>query len=512
MRSFLPLILCLWLLPNQLPAQIFPLENDTLNYTLIGFQFQSVKNAKNYTIEIASGHFKNDASFKKNIITTASWKKNKGILQVPSFAKEYTWRVIPSFAGSPAVKIKLHHFSTGNVYNPDTAVLRFIITHHAEKYKDAYLMMDGNRTMYDMEGHLVWYLPDMEGIIKPKSQVRDLKLSPFGTLTLLVDGRAFETDYNGRILWEGPNGRKISSDTMVGYHHELTMLSNGHFMVLETDPVIKQTTKTDSTRAKADPKDRRPRRIRSQNYGVVTEYNENGKPVWEWRSANYFKNSNLDYYKKSNGMSEYDIHENSFYFDEKNKVIYVSFRNISQVLKVSYPSGEVIAAYGKLEYPNDSMENHIFCGQHSCHVSEKGYFYVYDNGCGINHIPKIVMMKLPSSEKDTIEKIWEYPMPVEPIRADGPPAINSVELNKRYMFTAGGNVVELSDNSFFVSSNVPYNKALIVSQDKQILWSAEIEKWQSDKKSWVPYPQYRISIIPNRELLENLIWNSINLK
>jgi hypothetical protein len=152
----------------------------------------------------------------------------------------------------------------------------------------------------------------------------------------------------------------------------------------------------------------------------------------------------------------------------------------------------------------------MFCSQHSCHLSTEGYLYLFNNGCGIGHLPKVVVVKLPPSDNDTLKKIWEFALPVQPQPIDDKPAITSVELNRRFMFTAGGNVMELPDNSFFVSANVPYNKLFIVTLGKQILWSAEMEKWHADKNKWEPYSQYRASIIPNRALLENLIWKSIS--
>ena len=491
-------------------AQSFPNENDTLNYRLIGFRFQEAKKAESYTIEIADGYVNDETSFKKNIVLKITSSENRKIILVPSFGKQYTWRVTPVSASVRSSHAKMHHFYTGIFPDADTTSIKLNITQSAEKFNDAYLIMDGNRTMYDMEGNPVWYLPDIKGMIRTNSQVRDIKLSPVGTITFLVDGRAFETDYGGKILWEGPNGRKKIGDSLEGYHHELTRLSNGHIMVLGSDPMVLPTALSDSLvrRKVADSTDRRPRRPQKHNFGTIIEYDESGKQVWEWRASNYFKNINLDYYKKSNGMSEYDIHENSFFFDEKNKLIYISFRNLGQVLKIKYPSGEVATAYGKLEYPTDSMENHIFCSQHSCHISEKGYLYLFDNGCGIGHIPKVVVMKMPATEMDTLKKIWEFPLPVEPQPVDNTPVINSVALNRRYMFTAGGNVLELGDNSFFVSANVPYNKLFIVTPDKHIVWSAEMIKWHADKKSWEPFSQYRASIIPTRALLENLIWKS----
>ena len=123
-------------------------------------------------------------------------------------------------------------------------------------------------------------------------------------------------------------------------------------------------------------------------------------------------------------------------------------------------------------------------------------------------MPKVVMIQEPFSEKDSLKKIWEYQCPVELVHLEERPVPNSVLINKRYMFTSGGSVSELPDNSLYVSTNSPYSTIFIVNMKKKLLWSANLEKWHDDKKEWQPYSQYRSSIIPSYDLLENLIWTS----
>ena len=56
------------LLPQNLKSQILPREGSALNYRLIGFSFPSKEGVTNYNLEIASGNYKTEDSFRKNII------------------------------------------------------------------------------------------------------------------------------------------------------------------------------------------------------------------------------------------------------------------------------------------------------------------------------------------------------------------------------------------------------------------------------------------------------------
>lgn len=505
-------------IPAVTEAQVVPHENDTLNYLVTGLSFPQRAHEGLFKLQIAVGHFTEEKSFNKHIIQTLELKDTKTIIRVPSFGGRYTWQVTGTGKDKKPFRTDFYHFCTGNSPDVDTSLVRLQVTQKAGKYRDAYVFLDGNRAMYDMDGNPVWYLPNFPDKIRANSQLRDMKVTNSGTITFILDGKAFEVDYSGKILWEGSNGRKRFGDSIEGYHHELTKLSNGHYMVLAFEPMVRQyrfPTDSNGKRIRFTDSTRHPAMRFGNNtphYGIIMEYDENGKRIWEWRGASFFHNYDLEYYKKPNGMPEFDTHQNSFYFDEKNNAIYVSYRNISQLLKVSYPSGKVTRIYGKLSYYLDSMELHSFCGQHSIKLSADGNIYVFNNGCGPVVNPEIVMFKQPVSDDDSLRKIWEYKCPVEVVNRTTIKATNAALLNKRYSFSSGGNVMELPDSSFFVSTNEPYNKVFIVSWDKKLLWCAESEKWYTKTNSWMPLSQYRASIIANPEQMEQLIWNSSKSK
>ena len=145
----------------QLKAQLFPKEGSKLNYRLIGFSFPAENKISKYKIELASGMHNTEDSFAKNIIKSLDCETNKLVAEVPSFGMEYTWRVVNK--NNTENNSRLHHFSTGIIPEADTHITRLRIAKNADKYEDAYVFLDGNKALYDMNGNPVWYLPEIEG-------------------------------------------------------------------------------------------------------------------------------------------------------------------------------------------------------------------------------------------------------------------------------------------------------------------------------------------------------------
>jgi arylsulfotransferase ASST len=483
-------------LPFAVSAQILPKEGSELNYRLVGFSFLAGNSTVSYSLEIASGIYYSQDSFGKNIIKKYRTKTNRIVGEVPSFGSHYTWRVIYNSANNTHAKTDLFHFSTGSVPEVDTTNVRFRILEPPSKHSDAYVFLDGNRALYDMYGHPVWYVPQIDG---KKGATTDLKLSSSGTITFLNESRGYEINYNGDILWNTPAGATVSAENNERYHHEFTRLSNGHYMILGNEllsgkviakgegkhMVFGKGIVTDS----AGPRYEIP-------FGTIIEYDKNGNVVWLWKSAKYYEESDLSDFVPGNNPV-FDMHENAFFFNEKEQVIYISFKYISRIIKIKYPEGTVLNTYGEINRPGISVaENGFFCQQHACKQSTNGCFFVFNNNdCG-DGPPKLKKLKEPSNKNDNLKKIWEYQCTVE--SGDGKKMLK------------GGNVVELHDQSVFACMGSDYSKTFIVDPGKKVLWSGLPEKWDELGKEWVPIPQYRASIIESRAELEKLVWNAEN--
>ena len=494
MRRYLAILSLLCLAANPVKSQIFPSEASVINYRLVGFSFPRLNQSIGYRLEIAECNCNSIDQFKAKIISRISDSTNKIIAEVPAFGSHYTWRITTKLKNGTSTTGPLNHFITGSIPEVDTTATRIRVVRQAKKYTDAFVFVDNNKALYNMSGRPVWYLPEIKGVKQtPNSVLRDLKLTPFSSISFLLDDKAYEINYNGDVLWTGPDDGTVSAGTTEHYHHEFTRLTNGHFMVLgEELPLAKQ--KLSGVAAGSDSF------YNSVAYGTVIEYDEKGKIVWAWKSSGYFIGSDIKYFTIPQTMTVFDVHQNAFYFDEQNKVIYISFRHIGRILKIKYPEGTVLAAYGeKFKKGIPNAGNGVFCGQHSVRHSPNGYLYLFNNGCDPQSPPKVSVLKEPVNDSGGLEVLWQYQCNLE-----GLPE----EHHKTYWYPIWGNVVELPDSSLFVCTGSDHTKLFIVSRSKDELWSAVPEKWFPEKNEWHSVPQYRSGIIYDRRQMDGLIWNA----
>ncbi len=496
MPRIIPLVF-LFLIPYHLLSQVLPREASQLNFRIIGFSFPPEKDAT-YTLQIAKGYFNDADSFKKNIINSINSKTNKLIAEVPDFGSEYTWQAVAMNNGKNSLG-ELHHFGTAAIPGIDDSTRRLRIDVNAKEYKDACVFSDGFRALFDMKGKPIWFLPPIEGAI---NMPRDLKITPDSALTILQNSRAYEIDFNGNILWKGPDNGKEDRDN---YHHELTRLNNGHYMVLGNErKLLKLSSHDSSLLASTAYKVVRKNDgdlYQEVEFGDIKEYDENSRLVWSWSSEKYFEGTDIFLCKNEQGLLDLDPHENGFYFDTAANNIYLSCRNISRILKIKYPQGEVLESYGNTYKPGGGKElgNELFCDQHCIRRSDSGYLYLFDNNdCNMPNPPKILLLREPAVHGNKLEKIWEYTC--NPLNAK--PA-------KTTRIKPGGNLAELPNHSIFVQMSWNYNCLFIVNRKKQVLWSAYPELWNAKEKKWeAMLYQYRASIITDRKALEELIWKA----
>ncbi len=510
-------------------AQVLPEEGSKLHYRVIRFSFPWEKGMKTGSIEIAIGNYNNEDSFRQHIRQVITAQRGKVVGEVPAFGLQYTWRV--NYTGEQGKRMysKLYHFSTLTVPEVDTSAYRLRIIDAAKTYKDGYVFIDGHGVLYDMSGRPVWFIPDIDGSGYQNARVRDLKVTPFGTITFLLSSKLYEINYQGKILWKGPSN-DVSTNNSEQYHHEFTRLMNGHYMTLGNEQIRWSKKHKSSYRPEGATSESNTEVVSETKdvtiFGTVVEYDSLGKEVWTWKSSAYFIGSDCEYYTPPNNKGVVDFHQNAFYFDEKDSVIYTSFRNISRILKIKYPEGKVLNSYGEV-YQKDvpARGNGLFCEQHACKSSPEGYLYLFNNnvcaGVDSEVMPKVIMMR----ERDTgwgmesLEPVWEYECNLSGININ--PRTNQVrerlqrnQTNARAIPnrivrrpTSGGNVLVMPDKSVFVAMNAQYGKVFIVNPAKEIMWSAVPEKYYPEQHLWFITPgQYRASII-NSELMERLLWN-----
>jgi len=487
------LAISLILLPSYLWSQILPAEGSKLNYRLVGFSFPE-DNGSVYTLEIAGGKHVIADSFRKHIIMSLKSAKGRVMSEVPSFGADYTWRV--KYSGNRKKDSTLFHFSTLMNDRVDTTKYRLRILQPTTDYQDMFATIDGGGVIYDFKGNAIAYLPEVNGLA---GFVADWKFTDEGTMTFNFGKDAYETNLNGDILWRIPETNSVNTGILPEkYHHAFFKLSNGHYMTLgmEFKPSKRVSTNDTSYIVLSDEKNV-PYGYKLGAYGTIIEFDKDGKVVWSWKDTKNLVGTDFDYFNTTVDTNwQYDPHSNSLFYDEAKDFVYLSYRNLSRIIKIDHKSGKIVEQYGENFKPGSSSKGYgFFCNPHGVRISTDGSMYFFNNNSCWNtdSLPTIVVLKEPVNKSDSLKKVWEYTCTVEG------------DYSKR--FGAGGSVVQMEDRSMFVCMGNAFSKIFIVTPQKKVTWSALPERHVETDNIWVNVKQYKANIITRKDL-EHLVWNA----
>ncbi len=474
---------------------IWPAENALLNYRLIGFSFTDTPGAYKYRLEMAPGYINNTDSFIQSPIVQQNASDTQVLAIVPSFGQVYTWRVSYFMPGGVITYSVLHHFTTGIMPCVDSSRQRLRVTDTCTYCdKGLYLFVDANRTLYNIDGAPLWYLPATPGLPDISTPVRDLKVSPFHTITFIANTQAYEIDYNGHILWQAPDDGRVNGDTTENYHHEFSRLHNGHYMIAGNQ-FIRRYLPAEFTKKYWENENVRQRGDKyyvDVPYTTLMEYDSTKNIVWSWKSSQYFTDKDLMRPALFEDSHVPEFHHNAFCFDEKNHVIYNSFRDINCIWKISYPNGHLLASYSK-----DGNGTPLFKGQHNCNIDKDGNLLLFDNNFSMNN-------KRGNNRASSWVKKFK-----EPIIANQPPTLLwsfdcHTDNNTAAQAKGGGSASELTNGDILVCMGT-VNRVFIIHKNS-ITWQAFTE--YNNEGRWLGRSGYRVSAIEGNESLKKLIFNA----
>lgn len=489
MFRILPFIICC-LLSAAVYSQIRPGEGDILNYRLTGFSVPANDKAVAYHFEVSEYEILNNVETFINITRQQS-DSNCTIIMLPSFGKQYAWRVTYINQKGKVLKTTpYYHFSTGTYVTIDSSKYRMLVIDTATHHDDIFIISDNISVIYDLKGNPVWYLPDVELLKQKDMQLRCLKPTKDGTFTAVSDLEAFELDYNGKIVWQAPNDGKVSGNAKESYHHEFTKLDNGHYMVAG----FQSTMEKIPADYKLKPGMIQPGIIEERSDGLyrktksdnLIEYDKNKNVVWKWKSLEHFELK--DFFRRSAKGINIEMHMNAFWFDQQNNVIYISFRNNNEIVKIEYPSGKILNKYGSNTDINDKGNNRLFYGQHNI-IAANNRLYLFNNN-SYNHIRtgepehKIshisVFEELPGGK---LKNVWDFPCNIDTY-ADA--------------YGVGGGSISLLDDGCILAGTGSASRAFIVSPEKKIVWNAVLQAVEGT--NWTPLGPYRVNYITRKDL------------
>lgn len=391
---------------------VFPQDGAVLNFTHILFDFETQLNTTEYELQIAMD--KND--FNQTLVFSKKINKPTYLVEdtILSFGGTYFWRVNYYEKGK---KTHVSYIRKFKIHLPD-----FLLKTQQEinikknlkgQHLGGYIFIDSYGILINRAGKIVWYHPHY---ITKKKLKRDLNREQFRVLMLQKNGNLlflskherfpvlvqafnemYETTIDGEEIWHAPDDGAISGKRLEYYHHDFYKTSYGNYIIMGESRIPKLHPEKGDT-------------IKSRNLTLI-EYNSRGNVVWAWESnQEYFKDKQ---YLEKNIVVDDPTHANALFYDEKNDLIYVSFRNISQILKLKKSTKEVLDTYGKKhQHIGARTGDGIFYYQHAPKIINEDTMIIFNNMFGdpvktdVNS--KITILKLPKTNEDAIEIVWEY--------------------------------------------------------------------------------------------------------
>ena len=257
----------------------------------------------------------------------------------------------------------------------------------------SYTSGKGETWLVDMEGHIVnrWQFPyqcGLYGYLLPNGHIvyaaqsenvhqkysLPFSFTGFGT-------EIIEQDWDGNVVRTIPIPRGS---------HDFLIMPNGNVMYIcygDEKGIL-----PDELAAKW--KGGIPAEGKEKLYGDnIYEVDENGKIVWEWISYEHM-DPEIDAICPLEDRQQW--HMNTLFRCRDGNIL-VSPRHLNEFFKMEFPSGKIIARYGR---------GKIF-HQHDCKELDNGNFLVFDNGSH-RHNYGPPYSRVVEIDPNTDEEVWEY--------------------------------------------------------------------------------------------------------
>ena len=374
MKKHIFLAIISFLIPN-----VLPINGSNLNYTHVLFEWAQIENANSYEIQISedndfSSILTNESSqsliyIEKNTIDWSSqyyWRV-RGINLENNF--ESNWSDTFSFTTSSKRSNANATLLSENEYSEGITIFSSFLD-----YFSAAIDKDGNELWNTGNTNLVYYT----------NNYGQLYGTQFSSDESELPGIKFSLD--NEVLWSN------TGDAYV--HHDFFELENGNFMGL--DEYIQDgpiPTNIDfftllTLQALGYLADGTTNEFPWVGDKII-EWNADGLEVWSWNAFDHLSHPQ-DYDMIGGSWTEvvsnggrFDwTHANALWFDKNESTIYLSSRNLSRIIKIDYPSGNIIWQMG-LGMPSGDVNCGLdlnFSFQHSIQVLENGNILFLDNG------------------------------------------------------------------------------------------------------------------------------------
>ena len=471
MRKYYFFILFYSLLSAELIERV---NNSTLNYTHVLFEWDQVVDALYYEIQISETD-----TFQNILISDTEWSLIYIDIGHLNWDNQYHWRVRPIYSsGDTGPWIAEHSFTVSSTVTDPTITL-----YNSDSYQDGITFLgslDGNfSAAFDKEGNEIWNTQDND-IIMYNTNLRGELYGCYYNSELENSYPGVELDVNSNYIWEEPNDEFV--------HHDLLRLPDGNYISIaesiEGGPIPPTGPWFEACCAMMGGECNNCYNNFFPWVGdkIVIWDRDTKESIWEWDAFDYYSTEDYDgvyYYDGVYGGSwdnafvfnRYDwTHINAIAYSVEESAIYISCRHLSRITKIYFnfdnyndpDNGNIIWNLGQ-QMPSgdvDCGDDLDFSWQHSISVLDDGNIVTLDNGNLSNDfnaeldnpISRAIEINPNESEDGcAAEIVWEY------------------SLEEDLFGHASGGVQKLENGNYLISTVGDGGTTLEVSSDMELV-------------------------------------------
>lgn len=455
---------------NNYFAQVLPKPNTSLNYNQIVIKHIPINEAVWYKIIISE--FDSVASIKAISTKTVTDSSHVCIVSNLNFGKTYKWHVLAYNNKNKVInKSKEYIFSIlNNEYNDNTKFKISQTYYNKQLVKDGIVWLDKYNCALDRKGNVVWQFPrKIKTPLIPDNLV-DLHMCNNGNITLSNDTSIYYLTKDLDVIWYKHANMLNNQVKVKNIHHVFNQLSNGNFIALGATTEKFKLTENDSVSYKYD------------NH-IILEFDSIGNLVWFWELKNHFNVNLIKSFLKKHGSKnnklDVMLHANSVVYDSTYSNLYLGLRDFNRFIKIDKKTKNIIAEYGQKLTNDDTtvFETNFFSRQHDVKPIAPNTVLLFNNGEDEEKgKSSVLILKLPTNNKDKIEKIWELDLDVDTIYPG--------------KATKFGSVQKLNNGNFLIGGGMN-GRILEVTPNKKPVWDLYIQGKTLPIFDWGVFAQYR---------------------
>ena len=194
----------------------------------------------------------------------------------------------------------------------------------------------------------------------------------------------------------------------------------------------------------------------------IVEFDQNGNLIWSWDVFDHIDTTEYNPVDIASCESEaFDwTHMNEVYFDESTNSVYTSLRNLSRIIKIDYPTGDIIWELGDPTLMDTVYfdDDYNFSRQHNVKKLENGNIIFFDNGTyNSPQVSRCLELEINDSDL-TSDLVWEFTLS---------PDLFTPWMGDCLRLENGNTLISTGENGYipFIHSSV-----LEVNQEDEIVW------------------------------------------